>query len=606
MPRIHARTACERCRKKRARCDGASPCKRCQEAHECCVYDFGRLQSKAVLRAQVEELQRSNLDSKGQIRALQSTIQSIVGEGESSDAAGREADDSPGQRSASSRAASAAVAAGDSARSLCFKRLLPWRLTFVRSADCNTPTRSPDPSTILSLPPRPLDVYASQSHIDVWTRTGWTVAHIRHLFDVLGAWDSLAFCLLSRDVFLRDYQTGSGRFCSSALVHALIALSARLVNGDNDNKDVLPSGWVGSKIFRDEAAAILDGTSGPGELPDVQALGILSLYHLRLGQEADAQRLAEALLAGVTELCQRGHSGYSNDQAEYSKALATTYCSAVSLVRMLSLTTGRFFDDPDHPVEGSSALHQLSIGGENDIPATFPNLQSRNSQLISAKLFLLTEWVYKLVLSARTSASGAAANVAPVYTKCLDWYSGLFELLVADEGRTPFALFIHMYYHFCLLCVFKPFLGTALDWSDLQPSKICAQAAQSVLALAQSYDDLFTLQRVSGFVPYFVCASGLLGVAMDESGSRMNSVHLRHEDAASLHIAGVAEAREPDSAMPGGSQRPFPAFVKMSAPRHALLLLAKMSLTHPPARVAHRLLQDEKGTPSGHESSSSM
>jgi len=455
-------------------CDGASPCKRCQEAHECCVYDFGRLQSKAVLRAQVEELQRSNLDSKGQIRALQSTIQSIVGEGESSDAAGREADDSPGQRSASSRAASAAVAAGDSARSLCFKRLLPWRLTFARSADCNTPTRSPDPSTILSLPPRPLDVYASQSHIDVWTRTGWTVAHIRHLFDVLGAWDSLAFCLLSRDVFLRDYQNGSGRFCSSALVHALIALSARLVNGDNDNKDVLPSGWVGSKIFRDEAAAILDGTRGPGELPDVQALGILSLYHLRLGQEADAQRLAEALLAGVTELCQRGHSGYNNDQAEYSKALATTYCSAVSLVRcvdphltswcrltqqhsMLSLTTGRFFDDPDHPVEGSSALHQLSIGGENDIPATckcwrgpsslvtdraVPNLQSRNSQLISAKLFLLTEWVYKLVLSARTSASGAAANVAPVYTKCLDWYSGLFELLVADEGRTPFALFI--------------------------------------------------------------------------------------------------------------------------------------------------------------------
>ncbi|UNI24014.1 hypothetical protein JDV02_009794 [Purpureocillium takamizusanense] len=579
MPRTQTRTACERCRKKRARCDGGSPCKRCQDAHECCVYDLGWMQSKAMLRARVEELQRTNLENRSQIRALQSTIRSIVGEcedeGKPVGAAdgSKEADDSPGL----------------------------W------SAECNTPAKTPDPSTILSLPPRPLDVYASQSHLDVWTRTGWTVAHIRHLFDVLGTWDSLALCLLSRDVFLRDYQNGSGRFCSSALVHALLALSARLVNGASDNKDVLPSRWVGSKIFSDEAAAIIENDRHRSNLPNVQALGVLSLYRLRLGQEADALRLAEALLAGVTELCQCGQS--DGDQAEYTKALATTYCSAVSLVRMLSLTTGRLFDGPDYPGDGASALHQLSIGGEYDIAATFRHLPTRNSQLLSAKLFLLTEWVYKLAFAARAGEPGVWASVVPVYTKCLDWYSGLFELLVADEGRTPFALFIHMYYHFCLLCLFKPFLGTApKEVSEPRPIKICAQAAQSILALAQSHDDLFTLQRVSGFVPYFVCASGLLGVAMDESGSRMNSVHLRHEDAASLSIAAAAATATEDNPVATRmsddiGQRPFPAFVKISAPRHALLLLAKIGLTHPAARAAHRLLLDEKGTPSSHSPS---
>lgn len=87
-----------------------------------------------------------------------------------------------------------------------------------------------------------------------------------------------------------------------------------------------------------------------------------------------------------------------------------------------------------------------------------------------------------------------------------------------------------MYYHFSLLCAFRAFIGLKLDNSDVRPQNICSQAAQSVLALAQSYDDLFTLHRVSGFIPYFITTSGLFSLAMEKAGSRIDDVYLRWGD----------------------------------------------------------------------------
>lgn len=208
----------------------------------------------------------------------------------------------------------------------CFDQLLSWR-------SCG-----PGPSlaeklrqsTILTLPPLPIDAYASEPPTDIWTDTGWTRAHIRHLFDVLLTWDYLPFCLIHRDSFLQDFHSGSDRFCSVALVHAILALSTRLVNEYGDSSDVLPTGWVGSKYFYERAQALLRDNKQIISLPDVQALGILSLYHMRCGRETEAQGLAEVFANTITELCQRVKA---KEDGQYVRARATTYCGAVYLTR---------------------------------------------------------------------------------------------------------------------------------------------------------------------------------------------------------------------------------------------------------------------------------
>lgn len=217
----------------------------------------------------------------------------------------------------------------------CFEQLLSWR-------ECRPNLKGKDAqavkheaasarSTILSLPALPLDAYTSQSQPDPWTGTGWTRAHTRHLIDVLRTWDRLPFCLLSEDRFLQDYSSGSTRFCSSALVHAILALATRLINERSDDASFHPSGWPRSRSLLDKAKTILQDTKTPKTLPDIQALGIFSLYSLRCGREAEAQAYAESFTTGISELFQ--HSLIRGEEEDYAEALRTSYCGAVSLTR---------------------------------------------------------------------------------------------------------------------------------------------------------------------------------------------------------------------------------------------------------------------------------
>jgi hypothetical protein len=70
------------------------------------------------------------------------------------------------------------------AGSPCFVQLLSWKLCCSRLTD-HSLAETPEQSITLFLPTLPLDAYISQLQLDTWTRTGWTKAHIRHLFDAL-------------------------------------------------------------------------------------------------------------------------------------------------------------------------------------------------------------------------------------------------------------------------------------------------------------------------------------------------------------------------------------------------------------------------------------
>lgn len=112
----------------------------------------------------------------------------------------------------------------------------------------------------------------------------------------------------------------------------MLALATRLINENNDDATVLPSGWLGSKLFSDEAERILQDSGRSNILPDIHALGILSLYHIRCGREAKAQELAEAFAASITELCQH-EAPVHKEEEQYIRVRVTTYCGAISLIR---------------------------------------------------------------------------------------------------------------------------------------------------------------------------------------------------------------------------------------------------------------------------------
>ncbi|KAF4587656.1 nitrate assimilation regulatory protein nirA [Ophiocordyceps camponoti-floridani] len=125
-------------------------------------------------------------------------------------------------------------------------------------------------------------------------------------------------------------------------------------------------------------------------------------------------------------------------------------------------------------------------------PKTACDWRLHNLGPIPAKVFQLTELVYNL-LPITCDPSEALA----VYTRCLEWYDDIFPRLQTSGNGTPFTLFVHMYYHFCLLCLFQPLIKIAPTNLEAQPRNICTQAARAILDLSESSTRLFShLQAV--------------------------------------------------------------------------------------------------------------
>ncbi len=68
--------------------------------------------------------------------------------------------------------------------------------------------------------------------------------------------------------------------------------------------------------------------------------------------------------------------------------------------------------------------------------------QPSNEHLVSAKMFQLTEWVYKFLASQPIRPNGG--DVDTVYGKCLDWYAGFFALLKTETEAKASPLVLYM------------------------------------------------------------------------------------------------------------------------------------------------------------------
>jgi len=64
-----------------------------------------------------------------------------------------------------------------------------------------------------------------------------------------------------------------------------------------------------------------------------------------------------------------------------------------------------------------------------------------------------------------------------------------------------------MYYHFAILLLFRPFIQLHFINSQVSPRDVCSQAADAIITLVRSYDQLYTLKRTPSFVPFVVLTS---------------------------------------------------------------------------------------------------
>jgi len=322
--RIAIRQACQRCRKRRVKCDGKEPCLPCEKSSTSCFYKKKQNQLISDLLAKVERLERENAEKDEilknfsfghDIEICKSVIQRLKDGNKSRrdvlDAMDvtREISNRLQLGNRQNASTDAGPAEPDMTSQFCSRHLQqrnvsrcsPGKLN--RSVEATATLSAPGLPTPTALPSLAANGHTAQSHADNWTNHGLSKTYIRQLFLALLSWDCLPFCIICDAPFLPAFDTHSTQFCSQALVNALIALAIRVLIETENGSGPTSKNSFGSMQFFDTAEGLLLTSERLTSLPDIQALGILSIYQISCGRETESEKLAQLFCSNITGLC---------------------------------------------------------------------------------------------------------------------------------------------------------------------------------------------------------------------------------------------------------------------------------------------------------------
>ncbi|KGQ10183.1 Conidial development protein fluffy [Beauveria bassiana D1-5] len=363
-----------------------------------------------------------------------------------------------------------------------------------------------------SASPRPTP-YASP-HLD------WSQARVLRVLDNILQWDCVAFCLIDRERFKLDLQTGETTYCAPALVNALLALSAVVfrhnIIEEVANRETGKPAWdVLSATLAGEAIHTLHrGTWLPETIPEIQALGVLALYCACNSWKEESRNFAMEFAEAIRKFCVQ-NANLGSEPTSTRRITASTYCGAISLNRYNMSLPPDWYEVPDGSpgckdgrVDGQSwTEHLLRPTLVNDVFVPEPDARGDDLYVVAAELYQLVEQVFKTCCVPEKDRTFADATVT--YIKGLEWYQNFFKYSEAYTGREPLIYFVHTYYHFCILCLFSPYMmdPTIVISCGSPPGKICEEAAHSILKLMRLHDSLAGDTEPVGFMNSFKSAS---------------------------------------------------------------------------------------------------
>ncbi|TQW01055.1 nitrogen assimilation transcription factor nirA [Cordyceps javanica] len=515
MPRRPSPDRCQFCRRRKKKCDGQHPCYACSKAKIECVY----------------AIPPPNATDATAQSAKQKSLKPKLPEPTTSTAALLKGDDTRGSvevMPATAVSSSGFLSARDAT---CAGKDSGFN---VEPNDPEQPIPSIEPSVSrrsfsasdaedfsdTSSSPRP-PPYTSP-HVD------WPQARVLRVLDNVLQWDCVTFCLIDRERFKLDFQTGSGTYCTPALVDALLALSV-VVFRDNvvdqvANRGAEKPAWdIFSATLANEAIQTLHrGTWLPETVPDIQAIGVLALYCACHGWEDETRNFAMDFAEAIRKHCVQ-NVGVACAPTTARRAAASTYCGAISLNRLLvqikeyrlnlSKDVQRMHDKLTDSSERSTCdsqswrVHLLRPTLANEMLMADSDLRGEDIYLVVAELYQLIEQVFKTCCVSEKDRTFDDATAT--YIKGLEWYQNFFKHSETYTGREPLILFVHTYYHFCILSLFTPYVmdQTPIGHGGSPPGTICEEAAHIILKLMRHHDSLAGDTEPVGFMRLFKNAS---------------------------------------------------------------------------------------------------
>ncbi|KAK4180706.1 putative conidial development protein fluffy [Triangularia setosa] len=603
MPRQHLTpNACLVCRKKRTKCDGQIPCRRCRSRGEECSYEDKKWRTKDHLRSEIERLRTEQRQGEAVIQALVDNkpdqwevIQDRMRADESPDAIAEwirsltclpgssrahrhflgcmptsgannfmpapfrsqyaptlpgigalstsgfskpgsdvlnvfTANDGPGNEGSSganvchapagveiaSRSSLSAdlVASGD--------RISPQKHgTFI-----NTPLSfTDDASHSLSRPPdmagpAACSLAPNTNSPGPLLRTWTTVTSDTHLIQRLLSmfFSGLFPCLslISYSHFIHDFREGITRYCSEALVNAILGTACRLSNATSQPISRISFG----DAFVGEAKRLLAAENSHINLPSIQALGILALGEISQGNDEESETLIQESVRASVYLVLGTCDPYGKDNEDFRVVRALAYCGVFSLMRFLRLLTG------DLEPKAGPLFIRLHPGPPASVDEDTPQTRVERGIALQTQFFAelrfcppSSRFVFEVTETAHTflsynySRAMTASDLEGAYDRCVCSYRQFVESCPPVSNPTPDILLAQIWYHFCMLNLMRPFVSSSTSLVDglppklpdaATPSSICHRASEAIISLTGTYHTRHSLAYLPPLLPYMV------------------------------------------------------------------------------------------------------
>ncbi len=180
-----------------------------------------------------------------------------------------------------------------------------------------------------NLPPPPPEVSLGGPLPHTWTRVTSDRGLVHRLFTRFFTSSLTHLSLISHRHFMLDFREGNRRYCSEALVNAILAMACRLATETSQ----LVSRVSFGDAFMGEAKGLLAQDQDHVNLPCIQTLAVLALAEMAQGNEEEAEELAhESVRACIRFVLQTQDRNHSVD-AGFRTVRALAYCGGFSLLR---------------------------------------------------------------------------------------------------------------------------------------------------------------------------------------------------------------------------------------------------------------------------------
>ena len=328
---------------------------------------------------------------------------------------------------------------------------------------------------------------------------------VRQFIENFFCGQNIPFSIVRQDLFLHSLINGNKQYCSSALIRIICCLGCRNIPGHVAYQSYCAG--LGDRLFVEALQVIGSPEDSDCDFPNGQALLLMGLHQLAAGEYDEAQRLTDRGLRRLYLVHRRTEKVKIFGASGTMQAMALL--GAVCFARMLRLSIGHIqssrldFQLHSFPIlisrkdhaEGDANVEQLlslpRLVGVSHVDQDFMAMPS--------SIFQLTDWVYTLASRVQITVGDALPQpLLDTYHACLSWYASTFVSNSMEKVVEPF---VHLYYHFCLLTLFRPFCH--VNSKDVSPVNICLESIDSVLTLKNvcgQFEGFHSLDLVPIFV----------------------------------------------------------------------------------------------------------